>query len=414
MDLAPLTTSVSSEMDRHNSRVFLYSQLLIFLAAPVVYVGVVQAALCDKLGANATIANLPASTFLIGSVAPLFLSWWVPYRWERAVLVTANTVSSVLLTLVFGTLVLPFPDSFRIAAVVCQGLILGFSSSTALVFMYQCLGRGTSLEGRARALKSALTLGPIAAVLGSLGAQFVLNHGVSVLIYPYDFALLYFIGIPCTASVALVTRRYQLIPLEDKPRQPFLQFMAEIYRSLTSDRTLLFLWIAYLFWYCTLASISNLSLYTREALNRDPKDLSGMVMALRFGFKSAGGFLLGAIAIRWGIRAPLVVTVLLVGFALLWAWTIPGYAFLLAFGLMGAGELGGAYFPNYVVSVSPPQSGARNLALLTLATPFAGFAPVLHGRLTDAYGFPASFLFGIVTALMALALVLKLPAPKKR
>lgn len=413
MDLAEATNPVTAEMDRHNGRIFLYSQVLIFLAAPVIYVGVVQAALCDKLGASATIANLPASTFLLGSVAPLFVSWWVPYSWERAVLVTASAFSSVLLTLVFGTLVLPVPDSFRIAAVVGQGLILGLSSSTALVFMYQCLGRGTSLEGRARAMKSALTLGPIAAVLGSLGAQFVLNRGIPALTYPYDFALLYFIGIPCTACVALVNSRYRLIPLQDKPRQPLWQFLGGILRTLAADRTLRSLWIAYLFWYCTLGSISNLSLYTREALGRDPKDLSGVVMALRFGFKSAAAFLLGAIALRWGIRAPLIVTVLLVGFAPLWAWSIPGYAFLLAFGLMGAGELGGAYFPNYVVSVSPSQSGARNLALLTLASPFASFAPVLHGRLTDAYGFPASFLFGIATALVALALVSKLPIVKK-
>ena len=51
---------------------------------------------------------------------------------------------------------------------------------------------------------------------------------------------------------------------------------------------------------------------------------------------------------------------------------------------MSAGELGGAYFPNYVVSISPPQSGARNLALLTLATPFAGSCEKIENRLLPA------------------------------
>jgi len=40
------------------------------------------------------------------------------------------------------------------------------------------------------------------------------------------------------------------------------------------------------------------------------------------------------------------------GLRLAWAWIAPGYAYLFSFGLMGMGELGGAYFPNYVVAFS--------------------------------------------------------------
>ena len=46
--------TVSPELDRRNGRVYLVNYLLIFLAAPVMYVGVIQAALCNKLGASAT------------------------------------------------------------------------------------------------------------------------------------------------------------------------------------------------------------------------------------------------------------------------------------------------------------------------------------------------------------------------
>ena len=53
------------------------------------------------------------------------------------------------------------------------------------------------------------------------------------------------------------------------------------------------------------------------------------------------------------------------------------------------------------------------LALVTLATPASSFSPVLHGALTDRYGFAASFAMGIVTALAALLLVLRIRAKER-
>ena len=76
---------------------------------------------------------------------------------------------------------------------------------------------------------------------------------------------------------------------------------------------------------------------------------------------------------------------------------------------MGAGELGGAYFPNYVLSISSMLDSPRNLALLQLAMPAASFAPTLHGLLTDRLGFQGSFAFGCVSAALALLLLVKPP-----
>jgi len=180
-------------------------------------------------------------------------------------------------------------------------------------------------------------------------------------------------------------------------------------------RSLLYLWVSYALWYSTLSAIPNLSLYAKQTLGREPKELSGWILALRFGFKCLAGYLLGVMTLRYGIRLPLIVTVGLLGGAILWAWTVSGHAYLLSFGLMGAGELGGAYFPNYLVAVSPVETGARNQALLTLATPVAGLAATLHGALTDHYGFSASFGFGLSTVLLALCLLWRLPTiPVKR
>src|ERR1700751_3572836 len=101
-------------MNRPTGIIFLLSWQLQFLAAPVIFVGVVQAALCDKLGAGATIANLPTSAFLLGSIAPFFLAWRLPLRYEPAVIVVSNAVSAITMALVGAMLIFPFGNSTRI------------------------------------------------------------------------------------------------------------------------------------------------------------------------------------------------------------------------------------------------------------------------------------------------------------
>ena len=76
---------------------------------------------------------------------------------------------------------------------------------------------------------------------------------------------------------------------------------------------------------------------------------------------------------------------------------------------MGAGELGGGYFPNYAIAVSAPAAAAVNLSILALVTPAGSIAPVLHGALTDRFGFQGSFALGLFTAVIALWLVWRLP-----
>ena len=93
-------SEVTPEMDRHNGRIFLLASLLIFVSAPAVYVGVVQAALCHTLGASDTLANLPAAAFLLGQLAPLFFSWLIPHRHEKATVVWAARTWAVLVVVV--------------------------------------------------------------------------------------------------------------------------------------------------------------------------------------------------------------------------------------------------------------------------------------------------------------------------
>src|SRR5262249_45348350 len=131
--------AVTPAMDRLNGSIFLLSWLLIYLAAPVMYIDVVQAALCNKLGAGPTVANLPASAYFFGSFSPFFFSWLVPHRMIRTVAVVAYATTAVLLAVVCALLVLPVSDSARIGAVIGQGLVQGFAGSISFIYMWQCL-----------------------------------------------------------------------------------------------------------------------------------------------------------------------------------------------------------------------------------------------------------------------------------
>ena len=404
---------ITEEMNRRNGRVFLISFALIYFAAPAVYVGIVQAALIDKLGASATVANLPLAGYKLGSLAPLILSWLVPHRLERDVVVWANVITAVLLSLVFLTLALPAPDWLRIDAVILQGLLQGFSTYSSTVYQLQCLTRGTTSEGRVRVLKQTFTITPIAAVAGSLVAQWVLDPKFSFLEFPYDFAAIYLLAAPSIAGVAWISSRYQLAPLADEPRKPFSGFLLGGIREFVRSRPLMLAWLSYWFWYVVLTIMPNLSLLAREKTGEDPKNYSGIQMALQFGCKALGGYGLGLLAMRYGLRMSALVSSALLGLSVVWAWTVPGHWYLFAFGLIGAGQLGGTYFPNFVAVLSSPEAGPRNLSLIQLAGPAAFFVPAIHGWLLDEWGVAASFMLGLLGAIVSVVLVMAIKEKAK-
>jgi hypothetical protein len=400
-----LQSLVTPEMDRRNGRIYFLMTLLIYLAAPVVYIGVVQAALCHRLGANATTANLPAAAYLLGQLMPFICSWLVPHRLEKAATVWSSWAWATLITLVLVTLVTKQPAWVCVAAVSAQGLLQGITTSVMQVFSLQCLSRGTTFAGRARTLKWSFTLGPIAAVTSSMTAQYILNHGSAWTRFPLDFALIYFLGAPCIACSAWLSTRFQLPPLADEPRPPFLGFLAGSFRNYVFSRPLVLLFLAALLMNCTLAAISNFSLHTREAMGRTPEQAAGLVMVLRFACKAVGGYIIGAVAVRLGFRAGAIACISFLAAGAAWAGVVSGPGYLFAFGLLGMGELGWVYLPNYVIALSPVESGPRNFSILLLSNPAASFAPVLLGALTDHFGFAASVWFALGASVIALYLI---------
>ena len=103
---------------------------------------------------------------------------------------------------------------------------------------------------------------------------------------------------------------------------------------------------------------------------------------------------------------------LLLAASVLWGWLIPGYLYLIAFGLMGAGELGGSYFPAYLVAICPSATSTRNMSILMLGSSLSFIWPTTHGALADNFGFQASFIFALAAALFSLLLIAQLPRAK--
>lgn len=404
---------ITPAMDRRNGLLYLLMYAAIFLAAPVSYVGLIQAVLCEKLGSNATVANMPAATYLLGGFAPLIFSLIVPHRWDRAVVVWSSGITALLIGVVCFALTAHLPNWIPLSVLIVQGLLQGISATTAQVFTFQCLARGTTIEGRNWAFKWTYFISPICAVAGSLAAQHILSGGLRFVKFPYDFALLYAIGFACMTAVTICGSLFQLVPIPDKMRPPFYQDLAVSIREYIHCRPLLLLFGVYTLWYCALNITPNLALYARHAMDRDPKEVSGWILAVRFGCKSIGGYALGAIALRWGLRKSVIMCSALLMAGTLWGWMAPGYAFLFAFGLLGAGELGGAYIPNYGVALSKPEATARNISLLTLATPLSSFSPALFGFLADHFGFSSSFICALLMALAAIWLTTIIRDPEK-
>lgn len=143
--------------------------------------------------------------------------------------------------------------------------------------------------------------------------------------YPFNFVVLYLVALPCMVLRGALSGRYRPIAVPDEKTPPFLTYFRRSTAAFVQDRRLLVAWIAYLLWYFTLGSMTNLSLYTREALGRIPLELAGSIMALLFGLNELAGFGIGALfqlELRRGAKAAMVATVVLVGCAIVWLFCI--------------------------------------------------------------------------------------------
>lgn len=415
-DSCPLTPRLQSR----NAFIFAAQISLIYLSAPALYVGFVQAGLCKRLQTSDTIANLPSTVFLFMIGVPIIVAWLFPQaRLLKAILSSSFGLSAVMGLVMAGTLIAAPSNTLIIATLVLQAGVLGACNGLINVLGWEALNRGVSAQLRGKALGLAYGWGPAFAVVGSLGAQLLLDGKLFgwapppalTVAYPYNYAALFGISALCM-GVAAVSVQFYTIPLphQDVERESFHSAIFGGFRSFVTNRVLLMISIAYLLVYCGNLVQVNMSIFTREAVGQMSENLAGYQLTLRFSFKILCGFLLGRLLTRTNPKVPLLVTVGLQIAGVVWILLVPGYWFLLAFGLNGAGELFGVYYMNYAVQSSAKWQVRRNIAFLTLIGAGVGVAPVIYGQISDHFGIRASFGAALAVLVLTAAFVaIKLP-----
>jgi hypothetical protein len=425
---------------------------LIYLAAPVLYIGVTQGALCKRLGASTTVANLPGSVYFLTMFMPVVIAWASPAIAKlKRNLVLSFLALAVILEVVALALVADIPDwlrlhvplpeaslpvfgwftiaigpftidgdDWKVAAIILQGAVCGVATTTAVALLWEMIGRGVAEERRGLTLGIAFGLGPLLAVAGSLAhavlvGEKLFGHQFQGLAYPYGFVALFGMGGPIMLLATLMAS-LSVVPLPDREveRTTFFRGVFGGIGEFARNRVLRRAAIVTILLYLGNTINSNLNLYSQQALGDDPDKFAGQQNALRFAFKFAAGLALGWILTRTNPRAGIIVTGLLYIGALLWAIFVTGPWYLVTFGIYGAGELVGVYAPNYILSASPKARIRQNMALMQLIMVPTAPAGTAFGRIAQSFGERWSLAdgfrlsFAICAGLMALGLAIAL------
>ncbi|MEO8496233.1 MAG: hypothetical protein ABI614_14280 [Planctomycetota bacterium] len=403
-----------------------------YLAAPVLYVGITQASLCDRLGADARTSNLPATLFFAMTAMPAIIAWLSPQvRSLKRNLMLCYAVSGGMLALLAVTLLLPLPDGVKLAMVILQGGVAGAVMPAAIALLWEVIGRGSDEARRGLALSLAFGLGPILAVGGSFAQTALLGGDLfgwkfSGAAYPWNFVVLFGAGAPVMAVAAWLSRLFVVPPVDIEPqREPLSAVMPLLvgvpimfasvalmhsaavtgneayrqagylaaaiaavsviyyFRSLLRQRVLLVATIVTILVYAVNGSPSNMNLYSHDALGDSPEKFAGLQNMLRFGCKAVAGGFLGWMLTRTNPRAGILATAAICLVSQVWAMLVTGPWYLASFVIFGAGELIGVYSPNYMVSASRTNDLRRTMAFATMLMVPAAPAGYLFGSIVD-------------------------------
>ena len=408
-----LVCKLSTHLQKRNLIIFGINKSMVYLAAPAVYVGNLDAVILNKLGYCDKMANLPAAAYL-WSTAPflvVFAWFFCQVRMLKPILVASYVAIAVGGLIAAGGLIDP-QSNCLITALIMRATLLGWCGGVAGLFEWEILARGVAEKRRGLALSLAFGLGPILAVIGSLGSQMVLSGRlgpwvIGKMAFPLDFIGI-FLASTIIMGVPVVLSMFYVVPLPEVEirRQPFVAGIFGGLGDFLGNRLLMLTTVALLLMILGSDTIlPNVVLYTKEAMGESPQQYAGYQFALRFGFKAVVGLLLGWMLTRTYPRAGLAATTGLCLAGLVWALAVPGKWYLLSFGILGAGELYYVYYQNYIISCSPASRVRPNLAYASLLALPATFAPVAFGMISDAYGLKSSIEVAIVILVVALLLV---------
>lgn len=435
---APIVACPLGEAEqRRNMLLFAGCTGLQYLAAPVLYVGVTQAALCEQLGANDKLSNLPATFYFAMTAVPALIAWLFPYAsYLKRNLVTCYSIVATMLGVMAMTLIIPLPTNARIGFVILQGAVAGMAMPAAIAFLWEAIGRGTDQSRRGLALSLAFGAGPMLAVVGSLGSQLLLSGNVGSLQitgleYPLNFAALFAVGVPAMLLAAFLSSQFVVPPPKvEAVRESFAKvsdlcagigigavaltcyyfdvalighvllviagvLFVRHFRDILSQRVLLLATIVTVLLYSGNTIPSNMNLYTEIVLDDLPQNYAGYQNTLRFAFKVVAGFLLGWILTKSNPKAGILLTGGIFIAAQLWAIFASSTAYLIAFGIYGAGELVGVYAPNYILSASRQSQMRRNMAFVTMLMAPAAPTGYLFGAISDYFQSTEIAVFGV-------------------
>jgi hypothetical protein len=339
----------------------------------------------------------------------------------------------VAVTLAVTALVVSMPvaNSLKLAVVILQGGVSGAFMPAAIAFLWEVIGRGSAESRRGLALGLAFGVGPMLAVLGSLGQTALLGGKLfgfefSGVAYPDGFVTLFGVAAPIMAVAAILSRFLVVPPVSHEPvREPLsavtglliglplmfgavalMQIAAETgeevlrylgylagagatagfvwhFRSILRQRVLLAATVVTILVYAGNMIPSNMNLYSEEVLGNAPDQYAGPQNMMRFGFKVVAGLFLGWLLTRTNPRMGILATSSIFLAAQVWAMLVTGPWYLVAIGIFGAGELIGVYAPNYIVSSSRPDELRRNMAFVTMLMAPAAPAGYLYGTVAD-------------------------------
>jgi hypothetical protein len=383
---------------------------LLYLAAPVAYVGEVDAILLSKLGYSDKVANLPAAAFL-WTTAPflvLFTWYFCHVRLLKPILVASYAVIAASGLIVAVALLQP-QSNWTVAALIVHAILMGWCCGIVALFEWEVLARGVAEQRRGFALALAYGVGPILAVFSSFGTQLLLDGNLGPismgkLAFPWDFFTLFAISAVVMALPALSAARYVIpMPSVEVAREPLLSGVFGGFRGFLRNRLLMCTSIAFLLVVLGGTTIlPSVVLYMKEAIGEDPQKYAGYQFALRFAFKAVAGLLLGWMLVRTHARAGLLATTSFCLVGLVWALLVSGKWYLVSFGILGAGELYYVYYQNYLISSSHASMVRRNLAYAQLLALPVSLAPIMFGVISDSFGLR----YSIETAAVLLAATL--------
>lgn len=428
-DDADKTCPLPREQQTRNLLLFAACTGLQYLAAPIGYVGLTQAPLCRELGATDSVANLPATFYLGLTFSPVLFAWLIPYvSWLKRNLVACYAATAVSQALVAVALFADAPNQIKLIVVILQSAVFGVTGPTAIAFLWEAVGRGTAESRRGFVLGLAFGVGPIFAVLGSLGSELILTGSLGPLHLdvpqpPYNFALLYAAAAPIMALAAGLSCFF-IIPAPDieATRGPFAATVFGGLLDFLRNPVLRVATIVTFLLYAGNTIVSNMNLYSEQVFGDSPALHAGNQNVMRFSFKMAAGLALGRLLTRTNPKVGLMATGSIFLASVLLAMVASADTYLLVFGLYGAGELIGVYAPNYILSASGKHDMRRNLAFVTMMMAPAAPAGYLFGLISetagDAWGktvgYKLSFTACAIIMLAGLLLAaLKLPARPK-